>query len=152
MELNKYVEHTLLKQDAVREDFIKLFDEAKKYYHQVLENCPDYSWAYYNLATIEYNQGNINEAFDFLQKTLEYNPKDIGAYKFCAKILIEANQIQEAQQIIEVGLSQCENDANLYYYLGQICKLQNNIKGYVENLKNAIKKFRFSLRKSELFR
>ena len=31
MELNKYVEHTLLKQDAVREDFIKLFDEAKKY-------------------------------------------------------------------------------------------------------------------------
>ena len=49
------------------------------------------------------------------------------------------NQIQEAQQIVEVGLSQCENDANLYYYLGQICKLQNNIKGYVENLKNAIK-------------
>ena len=70
---------------------------------------------------------------------MEYNPKDIGAYKFCAKILIDANQLAEAQQIIEVGLTQCENDANLYYYLGQINKLQNNIKGYVENLKNAIK-------------
>jgi len=29
--LNKYVEHTLLKQDAVKEDFIKLFEEAKNY-------------------------------------------------------------------------------------------------------------------------
>ena len=28
MELNNYIEHTLLKQDAKKEDFIKLFDEA----------------------------------------------------------------------------------------------------------------------------
>ena len=28
MEINKYIEHTLLKQDAKKEDFIKLFDEA----------------------------------------------------------------------------------------------------------------------------
>lgn len=30
-QLNEYVEHTLLKQDATKEDFLKLFDEAKKY-------------------------------------------------------------------------------------------------------------------------
>lgn len=29
--LNGYIEHTLLKQDAVKADFIKLFDEAKQY-------------------------------------------------------------------------------------------------------------------------
>ncbi len=29
--LNRHIEHTLLKQDAKKEDFIKLFDEAKKY-------------------------------------------------------------------------------------------------------------------------
>lgn len=29
--LNKYVEHTLLKQDALNSDFIKLFDEAREY-------------------------------------------------------------------------------------------------------------------------
>ena len=29
--LNKYIEHTLLKQDAVKADFIKLFDEAKEH-------------------------------------------------------------------------------------------------------------------------
>jgi deoxyribose-phosphate aldolase len=31
MELNKYIEHTLLKQDATREEVKKLLDEAKKY-------------------------------------------------------------------------------------------------------------------------
>lgn len=31
-DLAKYIEHTLLKQDAKKEDFIKLFDEAKKYH------------------------------------------------------------------------------------------------------------------------
>jgi len=31
MELNKYIEHTLLKQDAVEADFIKLFEEAREY-------------------------------------------------------------------------------------------------------------------------
>ncbi|MCI1274047.1 MAG: deoxyribose-phosphate aldolase [Clostridiaceae bacterium] len=30
-DLNKYIEHTLLKQDATKDDFIKLFDEAKEY-------------------------------------------------------------------------------------------------------------------------
>lgn len=31
MELNKYIEHTLLKQDATKEEVVKLLDEAKKY-------------------------------------------------------------------------------------------------------------------------
>ncbi len=32
MELNKYIEHTLLKQDATKQDLIKLFNEAKQYH------------------------------------------------------------------------------------------------------------------------
>ncbi len=35
--LNKYIEHTLLKQDAVESDFIKLFEEAKQ--HNFLGVC-----------------------------------------------------------------------------------------------------------------
>ena len=31
MELNKYIEHTLLKQDATKTEIINLFDEAKEY-------------------------------------------------------------------------------------------------------------------------
>lgn len=35
--LNKYIEHTLLKQDATKDDLIKLFDEAKE--HKFLGVC-----------------------------------------------------------------------------------------------------------------
>ena len=35
--LNNYIEHTLLKQDAVKEDFEKLFQEAKE--HKFLGVC-----------------------------------------------------------------------------------------------------------------
>ena len=31
MELNKYIEHTLLKQDATKAELIKLLEEAKEY-------------------------------------------------------------------------------------------------------------------------
>lgn len=37
VELNRYIEHTLLKQDAVKEDFEKLFTEAKE--HNFLGVC-----------------------------------------------------------------------------------------------------------------
>ena len=37
MELNKHIEHTLLKQDAKLDDFLKLFDEANK--HKFLGVC-----------------------------------------------------------------------------------------------------------------
>lgn len=37
VELNKYIEHTLLKQDAVKADFEKLFEEAKE--HNFLGVC-----------------------------------------------------------------------------------------------------------------
>ena len=36
-DLAKYIEHTLLKQDAAKEEFLKLFDEAKK--HNFLGVC-----------------------------------------------------------------------------------------------------------------
>lgn len=39
IKLEDYIEHTLLKQDATKEDLIKLFDEAKKYnFHSVCVN------------------------------------------------------------------------------------------------------------------
>ena len=31
MELNKYIEHTILKQDATKSEIIKILDEAKEY-------------------------------------------------------------------------------------------------------------------------
>lgn len=118
--------------------FLNDINQAKNYYLQVLDQCPDYSWAYFNLSVIEYNNNNPTEAFSLLQHTLKYNPKDIGAYKFGAKILVEANNLDGAKSFIEEGLTNCENDANLYYTLAQIYKLKNDKKNYVDTLKLAL--------------
>ena len=101
-------------------------EEAKEYYNKVLEQCPDYSWAYFNLAAIAYQEGKRQDAFELIQQTLDYNPKDIEAYKFGAKILSEAGNFDNAQLFIEHALNECENDGNLYYILGQINKMQKN--------------------------
>ena len=118
---------------------LKDYESAKLYYNKVIEQCPDYSWAYFNLASIAYQEGKKQEAFSLVQNTLDYNPKDIDAYKFGAKILVELKNLDNAQLFIEQGLAICENDGNLYYILGQINKLQKNYRGYVGNLKLAIK-------------
>ena len=53
MELNKYIEHTLLKQDAGKEEVIKLLDEAKKY----------------NFFGVCVNPVNVKMAKDYLEGT-----------------------------------------------------------------------------------
>ena len=46
-------------------------------YKKVLEISPDYSWAYFNLASIAYKNENLEDARDYLEKTIQYNPNDI---------------------------------------------------------------------------
>ena len=53
----------------------------------MLEISPDYSWAYFNLASIDYAEGNLQSAVQNFEKTIELNPKDIEAYKIYAKIM-----------------------------------------------------------------
>ena len=53
MELNKYIEHTLLKQDATKAEVIKLLDEAKQY----------------NFLGVCVNPVNIKLASDYLKGT-----------------------------------------------------------------------------------
>lgn len=53
MELNKYIEHTLLKQDATKNEIIKLLDEAKKY----------------NFLGVCVNPSNVSFAKEYLAET-----------------------------------------------------------------------------------
>ena len=55
--LNKHIEHTLLKQDAKLEDFIKLFNEAKE--HQFLGVC--INPAYVKLAKEHIKDSDVKE-------------------------------------------------------------------------------------------
>ena len=75
-ELNKYIEHTLLKQDAAKEDFIKLFDEAKKY--NFLGVC--INPAYVKMAK-EYLKGTGIKVVTVVGFPLGANITDVKAYE-----------------------------------------------------------------------
>ena len=60
---------------------------AQTQYAKVLENCPDYSWAYFNLASMAFKEKNYEKSIEYLEKTLSLNPKDIEAYKIYARVL-----------------------------------------------------------------
>ena len=99
----------------------------------------DYSWAYFNLASIDYEENNIEGAIDNLEKTLEFNPKDIEAYKIYSKIMMKENQIDFAKMILERAIENCGGEGDLYYMQAQIAKKTRDREGFVKAMNNALK-------------
>ena len=50
-------------------EYQKIEDEqaAQFQYAKVLENCPDYSWAYFNLASMAFKEKNYEKAYLFMR-------------------------------------------------------------------------------------
>ena len=93
-ELNKYIEHTLLKQDAAKEDFIKLFDEAKKY--NFLGVC--INPAYVKMAK-EYLKGTGIKVVTVVGFPLGANITDVKAYEATCAIEDGADEIDMVMNV-----------------------------------------------------
>lgn len=76
MEINRHIEHTLLKQDAKKEEFIKLFEEAKE--HQFLGVC--INPLYVSLAK-EYLKDSDVKIVTVIGFPLGANRSDVKAYE-----------------------------------------------------------------------
>ena len=112
---------------------------AKEQFEKVLEISHDYSWAYYNLAVIFYEEEDYDNAIENLNKTIQFNPIDIEAYKILAKILCKTGLYEQALNIAEEALSKCGENGDLYYIAAQIYKEIQNPQEYEHNLNLAIK-------------
>jgi deoxyribose-phosphate aldolase len=88
MDLNKHIEHTLLKQDAKLEDFIKLFNEAKE--HKFLGVC--INPAYVKLAK-ENLSGSDVKIVTVVGFPLGANRSDVTAFETEKAIEDGANEI-----------------------------------------------------------
>ena len=86
--LNKHIEHTLLKQDAKREEFIKLFEEAKK--HQFLGICINPQYVRFAKEYLKNTNVKIVTVVGF---PLGANRPDIKAYETIKAIEDGANEI-----------------------------------------------------------
>ena len=94
MELNKYIEHTLLKQDATKEELIKLFEEAKKY----------------NFKGVCVNGCNVALAKEYLKNTLV---KIVTVVGFPLGACISKVKAFEAQKAIMDGADEIDMVINV---------------------------------------
>ncbi len=112
------------------------YEKAKEIYNEVLEQAPEYSWTYFNLAQIDWTNGDNIGAINNLQKTLNINPKDIEASKLLAQIYINAKDYENAKNVIKTAITQSPTNSDLYYYLAKT--EPNNKLFQIENLKKAL--------------
>jgi len=89
MELNKYIEHTLLKQDATKEELIKLFNEAKTY----------------NFLGVCINGSNVKFAKEHLKDT---NVKIVTVVGFPLGACLSEVKAFEAKKAIEDGADEID--------------------------------------------
>ena len=94
MELNQYIEHTLLKQDAKKEDLIKLFNEAKEF----------------NFKGVCVNGCNVKLAKEYLKGT---NVKVVTVVGFPLGSCTSEVKAFEAQKAIEDGADEVDMVINV---------------------------------------
>ena len=113
-------------------------EESISLYQRVIELSPDYSWAYFNLGSIYYEDGFLENAKENLQKTLKLNPKDDGASIILAKIYLKENNNSEALKILKIAILNNPYNGDLNYSISQIYKQENDIDKYKYHLQEAI--------------
>ena len=100
--------------------------------------CPDYSWAYFNLGSIFYEEGDVEKSKEYLQKTLELNPKDDNASIILSKIFAKEKDYETAINLLEDALENNPYNGEVYYTLAHLFKETGDIENYKQGLKEAL--------------
>jgi len=115
MELNKHIEHTLLKQDAKREDFIKLFEEANE--HNFLGVC--INPAYVKLAKEYIKNSKIVTVIGF---PLGANRTDVKAFEASKAVEDGADEIDMVINVTAIKNKDYDFVINDIKTVKQACK------------------------------
>jgi tetratricopeptide (TPR) repeat protein len=108
-------------------------------FKKVTEISPDYSWAYYNMAVIDWDNGNGDDCIENLSKTLQYNPKDVDAYKIFTKLLFKLGEMEKSKIVAEQAIDNCGGNGDLYYILAQVNKGLGQNDEYVKCMGQSLK-------------
>lgn len=116
-------------------------DLARAEFEKVLQISPDYSWAYYNLAVLDFEEGDTFCALQNLKQTVNYNPKDIEAYKIWARVLMKDKRFPQAIEILDTALKKCGENGDFYFLLGEAYKKIGDLEKAKDSLSAALKNY-----------
>ena len=120
MELNKYIEHTLLKQDATRDEVINLLNEAKAY----------------NFLGVCVNPVNVKLAFEYLKdtdiKVVTVVGFPLGQTTTESKVLETIDAVKNGADEIDMVLNTGKlKDKDFDYIVEEISKIKTACQGKV---------------------
>jgi tetratricopeptide (TPR) repeat protein len=84
-------------------------DEAKMHYSILLQERPDYPFAYAGLASVAMKQGSDKDADALLDKAIALIP-EVGFYEQKAEILLANNRPEEAASMVQEILKMMQED------------------------------------------
>lgn len=109
-ELHRF-SHDISTEDMESEIFLKLQVEkaleTENYYfaievlNRLMDMVKNPAEVYFYRGKAFYKMGFLGEAYDDMEKVLERNPYELGAYMYKTEILIDAQETEEAGQIIK---------------------------------------------------
>lgn len=110
---------------------------AEKDYRKAIELNPNMTEALDGLSSILMGQGKTNEAMEYINKSLEINPENPGAYRMRAITNAETNPNQ-ALRDLDQAISYDKEDAVSYFYRGIINAQNNNVQTGISDLNQAL--------------
>ncbi len=91
---------------------------------QVIEQVPDYTPAYRNLAENLFDQGSLEEARAVIQKSLIIEKDDAYGLQIYANVLSQLNEVDSATEALEQALALQPKGTKLYFNLAQLFQMQ----------------------------
>lgn len=109
-------------------------DGAKKAYLKAIEKEDRVADAYCNLGIIEAKSGHDVQAIDYFSQALTLFPRHFEAHFNLGNIYFDNENYALARLHYETAIGLNPDDANVYYNLGLVLALQEDITGAINSL------------------
>jgi tetratricopeptide (TPR) repeat protein len=128
----------------VTEQSLQRYYTARKYYSEqrlddalklLLENhrsAPEFCANSYLIAKIYYFNKDLAQAERFWRHTLKVNPHHLDTRKWLARMYLQQDRIEEAENMITPGLAISAEDPELLILLGKVKRRNQDLAGAIE--------------------
>ncbi|MBI3037984.1 tetratricopeptide repeat protein, partial [bacterium] len=105
---------------AVQLQRFKDTENAKLLFKETIALEPEFAEAYYNLAQIYQNEGNLQEAVSFLESAVKANPDNSKFKSVLANILMDRGDISEASALAKSSAELDPNNSEGHFALARV--------------------------------
>ncbi len=117
--------------------------QAEALYREILETRP-LGWAQLGLARCQFQQGQLAETLDTLQRLIDDNPKYMAAYDLMARTQQALGQPAEARAALEAAVSISPHMVRRLRHLGQVAMQAGDLEAAEKTYRQVVAKSRYS--------